>query len=114
PFLVSLHFNAPHWPWEGPEDEAESQRIRSLSDFDGGTLATYGRMGTAMDAQIGRVVKQLDDSGIAGNTIVIFTSDNGGGGFSNTLPFTRKKGELVEGGAGVPAVVPRPGAICAG
>jgi hypothetical protein len=32
PFLVSLHFNAPHWPWEGPNDEAESQRIRSIMD----------------------------------------------------------------------------------
>ena len=28
PFLLSLHFNAPHWPWEGPDDEAESQRIK--------------------------------------------------------------------------------------
>jgi arylsulfatase A-like enzyme len=27
PFFLSLHFNAPHWPWEGPGDEAESQRI---------------------------------------------------------------------------------------
>src|SRR5438270_771078 len=37
PFLVSLHFNAPHWPWEAPGDEAEAQRIKSLFHFDGGT-----------------------------------------------------------------------------
>ncbi len=40
PFLMSLHFNAPHWPWEAPGDEAESNRLRSarsLLDFDGGT-----------------------------------------------------------------------------
>src|SRR6516225_11349608 len=46
PFLLSLHFNAPHWPWEGPGDEAESRRIRALADFDGGSLATFGRMVT--------------------------------------------------------------------
>src|SRR5579863_5526784 len=36
PFLLSLHFNAPHWPWEAPGDEAESKRLvgRSLGDFD--------------------------------------------------------------------------------
>ena len=28
PFLLSLHFNAPHWPWEAPGDEAESERLR--------------------------------------------------------------------------------------
>src|SRR6266481_3523249 len=42
PFMVSLHFNAPHWPWEAPGDEAESERLRKpgsagLSDFDGGS-----------------------------------------------------------------------------
>src|SRR5580700_5486648 len=40
PFLVSLHFNAPHWPWEAPGDQAESNRLRSarnLFDFDGGS-----------------------------------------------------------------------------
>jgi hypothetical protein len=54
PFLLSLHFNAPHWPWEGPADEAESQRIRELFDFDGGSQATYARMVTELDAQVGR------------------------------------------------------------
>ncbi len=40
PFLLSLHFNAPHWPWEAPGDEAESQRLAQpesgeIFDFDG-------------------------------------------------------------------------------
>src|SRR6266478_504572 len=55
PFLMSLHFNAPHWPWEAPGDEAESNRIRSASnlfDFDGGTQKTYQRMIEQMDRQI--------------------------------------------------------------
>jgi arylsulfatase A-like enzyme len=111
PFLLSLHFNAPHWPWEGPGDEAESQRIRSLNDFDGGTLETYGRMVRAMDTQIGRVLDALDRSGIADNTIVIFTSDNGGERFSDTWPFTGKKTELLEGGLRIPALARWPGHI---
>src|SRR5579863_7954631 len=39
PFFLSLHFNAPHWPWEGPGDESESQRVTNLRDFDGGSQA---------------------------------------------------------------------------
>src|SRR4029077_12376972 len=79
-FLISLHFNAPHWPWEAPGDEAESKRVAgtNLRDFDGGTQKTYQRMIEAMDAQIGRVLETLDVNGLTENTIVIFTSDNGG------------------------------------
>jgi arylsulfatase A-like enzyme len=40
PFLISLHFNAPHWPWEAPGDEAESQRLTNLAHYDGGTQRT--------------------------------------------------------------------------
>jgi arylsulfatase A-like enzyme len=111
PFLLSLHFNAPHWPWEGPDDEAESQRISALTDFDGGSLATYARMVREMDLQIGRVLETLQTAGIADNTIVIFTSDNGGERFADTWPFTGKKSELLEGGLRIPAIVRWPGHI---
>ena len=114
PFLVSLHFNAPHWPWEAPGDEAESKRISSLIDFDGGTLETYGRMVQQMDLQVGRVLEALESASIAGNTIVVFTSDNGGERFSDTWPFTGKKTELLEGGLRIPAIVRWPGRIPAG
>jgi arylsulfatase A-like enzyme len=114
PFLLSLHFNAPHWPWEGPSDEAESQRIRDLFDFDGGSQATYVRMVTELDAQVGRVLKALDDTRIAANTIVVFTSDNGGERFADTWPFTGKKTELLEGGLRIPAIVRWPRHIPAG
>ena len=75
PFLISLHFNAPHWPWEAPGDQAESNRLRSASslfDFDGGTQKTYQRMIQEMDLQIGRVLDALHAKGIAENTIVSF------------------------------------------
>ena len=97
PFLLSLHFTAPHWPWEGPDDEAESKRIKSLFHRDGGTQKTYMAMVQSLDRNIGRVLQALDVHGLSANTIVIFTSDNGGERFSKIWPFTGMKGELLEG-----------------
>jgi arylsulfatase A-like enzyme len=116
PFLLSLHFNAPHWPWEGPGDEAESKRLaafgrRSLSDYDGGSMDTYAAMVTRMDHQIGRVLDTLDARGLRDDTIVIFTSDNGGERYSDRWPFTGMKTELLEGGLRIPAVCRWPGHV---
>ncbi len=117
PFLLSLHFNAPHWPWEAPGDEAESERLRQaagsrgLADFDGGSQKTYQRMIEEMDNQIGRVLQALHANGLVENTIVIFTSDNGGERFADTWPFTGKKTELLEGGLRVPAIISWPARI---
>src|SRR5882672_7278459 len=99
PFLISLHFNAPHWPWEAPGDEAESNRVQGrLQHYDGGSQKTYQRMIQGMDRQIGRVLAALDANRLTSNTIVIFTSDNGGERFADTWPFTGRKTELLEGG----------------
>jgi len=116
PFLLSLHFNAPHWPWEGPGDEAESVRLAQPGsggnfDLDGGTQKTYQQMIEAMDRQIGRVLQVLDAHGLTENTIVIFTSDNGGERFADTWPFTGKKTELLEGGLRIPSVISWPARI---
>lgn len=116
PFLLSLHFNAPHWPWEAPGDQAEAERLRGrdLIHWDGGSQETYRRMIAAMDAQVGRVLAALEDNGIAKDTIVIFTSDNGGERFSDTWPFSGKKTALLEGGLRVPTIVSWPARIPAG
>ena len=112
PFLISLHFNAPHWPWEGPGDQAESERIHgALFDIDGGSQKTYRRMIQELDRQIGRVLATLDAHRIISNTIVIFTSDNGGERFADTWPFTGRKTELLEGGLRIPAIISWPGHI---
>lgn len=116
PFFLSLHFTAPHWPWEAPGDTAESERLRtrSLFHFDGGTLETYRKMVESMDTQIGRVLDALAANKLDQNTIVVFTSDNGGERFSYTYPFTGRKTELLEGGLRVPAIVAWPRAIRGG
>lgn len=118
PFLISLHFNAPHWPWEGPGDEAESKRLldenRSIFHWDGGSQQTYREMVEAMDRQVGRVMAALEERGLAENTIVVFTSDNGGERFSYNWPFTGLKAELLEGGLRVPAIISWPARIPAG
>jgi arylsulfatase A-like enzyme len=115
PFLISLHFNAPHFPWEAPGDEAESNRLRStgssLFDFDGGTQKTYQRMIVEMDLQIGHVLQALHKNGLAENTVVIFTSDNGGERFADTWPFTGRKTELLEGGLRIPTIISWPARI---
>jgi arylsulfatase A-like enzyme len=116
PFFVSLHFNAPHWPWEAPGDEAESKRLRkagrgALADYDGGSQKTYQRMIEEMDRQIGRVLRALDANGLTENTIIIFSSDNGGERFADTWPFTGKKTELLEGGLRIPALISWPARI---
>jgi len=116
PFMVSLHFNAPHWPWEAPGDEAESGRLRQpgsggLHDFDGGSQKTYQRMIEEMDRQIGHVLQALDANGLTENTIIIFTSDNGGERFADTWPFTGKKTELLEGGLRIPTLISWPARI---
>jgi arylsulfatase A-like enzyme len=117
PFFISLHFTAPHWPWEGPDEEgkAESARIAASPNpaayfhFDGGKMETYAAMVRSLDANIGKVLAKLTELGMDQDTIVVFTSDNGGERFSDTWPFTGKKTELLEGGLRIPSIVRWPG-----
>ncbi len=105
PFFLSLHYTAPHWPWEGPGDEDTSRALKDVSHHDGGSLAIYATMVTALDAAVGRVLSALEAHGLKDDTIVVFTSDNGGERFSKTWPFSGQKTELLEGGIRVPTVV---------
>ncbi|MEQ1765115.1 MAG: sulfatase-like hydrolase/transferase, partial [Pyrinomonadaceae bacterium] len=111
PSYLSLHYTAPHWPWEGPKDRAISDKVSySPAGFRaGGSVKIYAEMMKNLDAGVGRVLDALKASGLERNTLVIFTSDNGGERFSYHWPFSGQKMDLREGGVRVPAIVRWPG-----
>jgi len=115
PFFLSLQYNAPHSPWEGPADGGVDHEDHGRGPMtDGGSLKIYGAMMRSMDAGIGRVLAALQERDLDRKTLVIFTSDNGGERYSFNWPFSFQKGYLFEGGTRVPAIVRWPGVVPAG
>jgi len=114
PFFLSVHYTAPHWPWETRDDEEESKRVGpDIAHLDGGSVETYQRMIQQMDEGIGRIVAALP-ADQRENTLVVFLSDNGGERFSNNWPYIGGKMDLLEGGIRIPQIAWWPGRIAAG
>jgi arylsulfatase A-like enzyme len=113
PFYLSLHYTAPHSPWEGPDDRATANHTDHGAGpmTNGGSLAAYAQMMRSMDSGIGRVLVALRRARLERNTLVIFTSDNGGERYSFNWPFSFQKLFLYEGGIRVPAIVRWPGVV---
>ncbi|MBN9409382.1 MAG: sulfatase-like hydrolase/transferase [Burkholderiales bacterium] len=115
PFFLSLHYTAPHWPWETRDDEALAQEVKSnLFHLHGGNIHTYRRMIEHMDEGIGWLVDALRAQGQLDNTLIVFTSDNGGERFSDNWPLVGGKMDLTEGGIRVPWIAHWPAAIAPG
>ncbi len=115
PFLLSLHYTAPHWPWETRDDAHVAPEVaKNLFHLHGGDIHTYRRMIHHMDEGIGRLMAALREEGLEENTLVVFTSDNGGERFSDSWPLVGGKMDLTEGGIRVPWIAHWPSAIPAG
>jgi len=133
PFLAYLAFYSVHTPLMGRPDLVEkykqkAQSIQGEEFADEETVwgdrqrkvrilqkhAVYAAMVEAMDQAVGKVLAQLEDSDVADNTIVVFTSDNGGlstseGLPTSNLPLRGGKGWVYEGGIREPWIIRYPG-----
>jgi len=108
PFFLTVMFNAPHWPWQIPGDKPYPEGFENWTK--GGSPEIYAGMMRSLDSAVGRIVKAVEDQGLT-NTVIIFTSDNGGERYSDNGPYKGRKMSLWEGGIREPAFVIWPGKI---
>ena len=115
PFFLSVHYTAPHWPWETRDDAALAAEVKdNLFHLHGGSIHTYRRMIEHMDEGIGWILEALVARGVDDSTLVVFTSDNGGERFSDNWPLVGGKMDLTEGGIRVPWIARWPARIASG
>jgi arylsulfatase A-like enzyme len=114
PFFLYLAYNAPHTPIQPPKNwlDRVKKRQKGISDKRAKLVALI----EDMDDGIGKVIAALTASGLRDNTLVIFTSDNGGqtGVGANNGSLRAGKGTMYEGGIRVPMCAVWPGKIKAG
>ncbi|MBI3982929.1 MAG: sulfatase-like hydrolase/transferase [Gemmatimonadetes bacterium] len=111
PFFLNLQYNAPHWPWQAPGDPPYPDSLRWDK---GGSTETFAHMMERLDLGVGKVLDTLRERDLERETLVVFTSDNGGERFSHMRPFSQGKMTLYEGGIRVAAFARWPGVIPAG
>ena len=116
PFFLYFAYHTPHTPIQGRKDLVDrfAKKVRPDAVHKN---PEYAAMVHSLDQSVGRILQRLERHDIAGRTVVIFTSDNGGltqrygkhDGFTENLPLRRGKGSAYEGGVRVPAIVLWPG-----
>ncbi len=129
PFFLYLPHLAIHFPWQGPDDPAQREAGKSWHEDKWGIIPDpenvaphVKAMIASLDASVGKIVAALRDHGLEKNTLVVFTSDNGGyltygkkfRNISSNGPWRGQKTEVYEGGHRVPTLFSWPGRIEAG
>ncbi|MBY0563901.1 MAG: sulfatase-like hydrolase/transferase [Hyphomonadaceae bacterium] len=113
PFFLYLAYTAPHTPFQATREDYDA--IAGIEDH---TTRVYAAMIRALDRGVGDVMRALRDNGLDRNTLVIFTSDNGGAWYAGipglNAPFRGWKATFFEGGLRVPFFVHWPAQIAAG
>ena len=111
PFFLYVPFNSPHAPLQAPPEY-----VNQYARIGDSQRRNFAGMVGAMDATIGRVLATINEEGLAGSTLVLFFSDNGGPvqlGARNT-PLRAGKATTFEGGTRVPTIMRWPGCLKAG
>ena len=117
PFFLEVAYNAAHWPYQVPDQPStaiDNARHVVAHDENPGTRADYVKIMERADHGVGQILAALDRRGLANNTLVIFTNDNGGEWLSRNAPLFNRKFTLYEGGIRVPAILRWPGHVPAG
>ena len=122
--FMYLSFTAPHKPLEAPQEKLDKYPLDRIEDYWADNAAEKGRtaesrqyymaMVDAMDEAIGNVLMALERNGMKENTLVVFTSDNGGIIEADNRPLRSIKGDAYEGGIRTPAIAYWPGKVKAG
>jgi arylsulfatase A-like enzyme len=117
PFFLDVSYNAAHWPFQVPDKPSVAARNAAFvqpTDGDANTRREYAAIVERADAGVGRIMDTLQRLGLARNTLVIFTNDNGGEWLSRNAPLFHRKSTVWEGGVRVPLLMRWPGRLPAG
>lgn len=125
PFFLYVPFIEPHYYIEAPAEDVARYKGRFQEKNPAEPVnARYAAMIHRLDSAIGRILRSLDEMKLAGDTMVVFTSDNGGtfekgnqgasAYHDSNRPFRGQKRSLEEGGIREPAIVRWPGRVPAG
>ena len=110
PFFTYLAYNAPHTPFQAPEEYVQKYIAKGYDPV----LATRYAMVEVLDVQVGRILDKLHSEGLDKNTLVVFMTDNGPESQKMSGGLRGVKMTVWEGGVRVPLVACLPGVIPAG